>query len=203
MNRTDSLWPALTRLVSQKEGDNSANPSFDAFLASVEQRAFIMAKYSTHDKEAALDIVQDCMLQMVQKYAGKPETEWPPLFFRILANRLTDHHRKRGFARMLRWRGISQSGDESVSEPVDQLQDQSPTPELTLDCSQINLAVRSALMQLPERQRQVFTLRQWQGLSVAETAQSLGISNGSVKTHLSRAIQTLRFSLKEYASNES
>ena len=201
MNRTDSLWPALTQLVSQKERDNT-NASFDAFLASVEQRAFIMARFSTRDDDAALDVVQDSMLQMVQKYAGKPEIEWPPLFFRIVANRLTDHHRKRGFAGMLRWRGISQNSDENISEAVDQLPDQSPTPELTLDSSRINTAVRTALSDLPERQRQVFTLRLWQGLSVAETAHSLNISSGSVKTHLSRAIQALRIRLKEYASND-
>ena len=206
MNQTHSLWPALTQFIGHKAQENT-DVRFDAFLGSVEQRAFIMARISTHDDDAALDIVQDSMLRMVQKYASKPETEWPPLFFRILANRLTDHHRKRGFAGMLRWQGVGQTGipnaDENVSEAVDQLPDQSPTPEVTLDSSQINSAVRSALQNLPERQRQVFTLRQWQGLSVAETALALGISIGSVKTHLSRAIQALRIILKEYASNES
>lgn len=202
MKQSDTL-----RLVNAQAGtasrEVSSRDGLDAFLASVERRAFVMARLSTRDDDVALDIVQDAMLRMVRTYAHKPARDLPPLFFRILANRLTDHHRKRGFARLLRWRGFGQDGEEGVADAVDQLPHESPEPDEALDANLIGVAVRRALLELPERQRQVFMLRQWQGMSVAETAQALGISGGSVKTHLSRALQALRTHLQEFASDET
>jgi len=177
----------------------SSNERLGDFLASVERRAFVMARLSTRDDDAAMDAVQDTMLRMVRKYADKPDDQWPPLFFRILSNRLGDHHRRRGFARLLRWRGDEADGGENGVEAVDRLPSAAPAPDEAFDAFEVGAALRVALGRLPERQRQVFLLRQWQGMSVEETAAALEISGGSVKTHLSRATGTLRAYLQAYS----
>ena len=187
-------------LAEQRAAGSSGQ--LELFLASVERRAFIMARLSTRNDDDALDIIQDTMLRMVQKYTDKPADNWSPLFFRILANRLTDHHRRRGFSRLLQWRGAEPGNDEAQAEPVDQLENASPEPDQALNASKIDESVRNALGKLPERQRQVFLLRQWHGMSVSETADALGISCGSVKTHLSRAQTGLRSKMQAYASHD-
>lgn len=174
--------------------------SLDAFLASVERRAWLIARLSTRDDDVAFDIVQDTMLRMFERYADKPSEERSALFFRILNNRITDHHRRRGFDRLIRWfgeRGDSISETSDMPEAVDQLADDSAGPEARADVDELGNTLRRALDSLPQRQRQVFLLRQWQGMSVAETAFALSISQGSVKTHLSRAMDAMRFSLQE------
>jgi len=115
------------------------------------------------------------------------------LFFRVLSNRLADHHRRRGLAGWLRWRG-EESND--VEDAVDRLPHGAPMPDEALDARETSAALRQALGSLSERQRQVVLLRHWQGCSVAEAARALDISGGSVKTHLSRAISALRADLK-------
>lgn len=188
--------------VSPVRNDTGSNARLGEFLASVERRAFVMARLSTREDDTALDAVQDTMLRMVRSYADRPEDQWPPLFFRILSNRLGDHHRRRGFARLLRWRGDEPDDAGDRVEAVDRLPSDIPAPDEALDAFEVGTALRRALDELPERQRQVFLLRRWQGMSVEETASALGISGGSVKTHLSRATSALRGHLREYASDE-
>ncbi len=189
--------------TSPGRDDRSSKERLGEFLASVERRAFVMARLSTRDDDAAMDAVQDTMLRMVRKYADRPDDQWPPLFFRILSNRLGDHHRRRGFARLLRWRGDEPDGAEDGVEAVDRLPHGAPAPDEALDAFEVGAALRVALDRLPERQRQVFLLRQWQGMNVEETASALGISGGSVKTHLSRATSALRAHLQDYAADEN
>lgn len=174
--------------------------SLDAFLASVEKRAFVIARLSTRDDDAALDIVQDAMLRMFERYADKPDAERAALFFRILNNRVTDHHRRRGFDRLVRWfgeRGERPTDARETVDAVDQLVDDAAGPARRADADALGVELRRALDRLPHRQRQVFVLRHWQGMDVAETAFALQISEGSVKTHLSRAMRALRTSLRE------
>lgn len=179
--------------------DHELVNSMDEFLASVEKRAFIMARSSTGDREAALDIVQDCMFRMVRYYSDKPFEQWLPLFYRILNNRITDHHRKRGWNRLKQWFGNGNEEDAGTSPDVmEQIPVNTPGPEERIEDVQFGKKLQIALEQLSERQRQAFLLRQWQGLSVSETASAMGVSEGSVKTHLWRAVQSLRDSLQEY-----
>ena len=178
--------------------DRELITSLDDFLASVEKRAFIMARTSTGSEDAALDIVQDSMLRMVKSYSQRPCEQWPPLFFRIVNNRITDHHRKRGFDRMLRWFGGNGDEDGVVQDAVDRLPTETGSPDEQVQEEQFGSALQTALQQLSERQRQAFMLREWQGLSVEETAVAMGVSQGSVKTHLWRAIQALQVILQEY-----
>lgn len=182
---------------------SATTPSqMDGFLASVEKQAFVMAKYATGDPDAALDIVQDAMFKLVRQYGERPVEEWRPLFFRILNNRITDQHRKRGFVqRMSQWFGFDTGEEESV-DAVDQLASSEAEPETLLYADDIGDALREAFKQLPLRQQQAFSMRQWQGLSVEETATAMSVSTGSVKTHLSRALKNMRAQLQDYKPHE-
>jgi RNA polymerase sigma-70 factor (ECF subfamily) len=164
--------------------------ALDQFLAEVERPAYRTAEVSTRNPDDALDIVQDTMIKWVEKYSSKPRDEWRPLFYAILHSRITDYHRKSTLTRRLF--GFFEM-DDDLGELPSMTSDEGPlellTKELTLD----RLLV--ALEALSPRQQQVFMLRTWQGFSVAETASVLKCSEGSVKTHLSRATETLMKSI--------
>lgn len=172
-----------------------------AFLMSVERQAYVIAIASSRDRDTALDIVQDAMCSMLKHYQHKPARQWKPLFFKVLNNRITDHHRKRGFQRLVRWWG-SNDQDDSACEAVDQLAAASVEPDQMADANSLGKEIEAALQQLSHRQRQVVLLRLWQGLSVKETARIMGVTEGSVKTHLSRAVGELQKVLKDYREPE-
>ncbi len=179
----------------------SERQQLDAFLQSVERRALFMLELGTRQREDALDLLQDCMLRFVRRYASHPPAEWPPLFFRVVSNALVDWQRRRSVReRVLAWWPWSRD-DSSRSE--DPIEFEAPAaaavqPEQVHERGDLMTSLNRALADLPTRQRQTFLLREWQGLSVAEAAQALGISEGSIKTHLSRAQARLREALSEH-----
>jgi RNA polymerase sigma-70 factor, ECF subfamily len=168
----------------------------NTFLAEVERRAFHMARFAVGDTEDALDIVQDAMMMLVRSYRARPREEWRPLFFRILQNRIGDHHRRSSARR--RWLGwFSAVDEEETATGVADRDPADPAVRLALDGSMNALDV--ALAALPRRQQQVFLLRELEGLSVRDTAHAMNCSEGSVKTHYSRAVHALRNRLEEHA----
>lgn len=174
------------------------NTSIESFLVSVEKRAYVIAMAACHDRDTALDIVQDSMLSMVKSYMAKPADQWAPLFFRVLNNRITDHHRKRGFSRLTQWFGRNENDLEDTAEAVDQLDSEDFGPDVILESQDMNAVMQGALEALSFKQQQALVLRLWQGLSVKETAVAMGISEGSVKTHLSRAVGLMRTQLEAF-----
>ena len=177
--------------------------ALDAFLASVEQRAFRMAQLATGNHDDALDLVQDAMMKLVAKYRHKTEQDWPPLFYRILQSRIKDYHRRRAvrngiFAITGYKPQFKTSEAASAATVVEQYADKAGLePETATENEQSIERLSSALTQLPLRQQQVFLLRVWEGLDVRETALAMSCSHGSVKTHFSRAIKRLRAELDE------
>jgi RNA polymerase sigma-70 factor (ECF subfamily) len=168
------------------------------FLADVERRAFKQAAFAVRDRHAALDIVQDAMLRLAEKYGGKPAGELPMLFQRILQNAIRDFFRRQKVRSL--WTTLFSSlgpkGDEDDHDPLEALAPQGgtssiPEPAEELLRSQTLGAIEQALTQLPPRQRQAFILRYWEEMDVAETARAMGCSEGSVKTHCSRAAHAL------------
>ena len=160
--------------------------SLDRFLAEVERPAFRMADISTRNRDDALDIVQDAMLKWVQKYSHKPQDEWRPLFFAILSSRITDYHRKATLTgRIFSWFGSDEAVEQIDSAPTSAGPFEMLSEQITMD------RFLAAVDELPARQQQVFLLRTWQGFSVADTAKMLKCSEGSIKTHLSRATESL------------
>lgn len=173
--------------------------SLDDFLSQVERRAYRTAMLSTRKPADALDIVQDAMTQLVQHYRARPAAEWPLLFQRILQHRIMDWHRQQTRHKKWFWQTSSNLDDDDEDEInliVDE-REQDPA-ELLARASDIQCVIK-ALEQLPLRQRQAFMLRAWEGFDVQETAESMGCSEGSVKTHYFRALQTLREHLRNNA----
>jgi len=168
----------------------------DAFLAGVEKRALRMAEVATHNREDALELVQDAMFGLVRRYAKRPPDTWPPLFYRMLQNGIRDWHRRHhSRGRFLHWFGRDEDAQAAI-EAVPDLHHGDPFKQLGL--SDAGQCLIEALQHLPLRQQQVFMLRVWEGLDVNATAQAMGCSAGSVKTHYSRARHSLKESLKEY-----
>ncbi len=164
------------------------------FLASVEQRAFRMALFAVHNRDDALDIVQDAMLQLVQRYGARSEQEWAPLFYRIVQNRITDAHRSKRWAKlMMPWH------DEADEHPTHaEIADtQQATQADQLQQARAMQRLQQSLHKLPLRQQQAYLLRHWEGLDVKQTAQAMSCSQGSVKTHLFRALSALKTELAE------
>ena len=161
-----------------------------------------MAMIAVKNPEDALDIVQDVMLTLARKYAGKPQDQWAPLFYRILRNRITDFHR----AAKTRKRIFGWFNPGSDDEPIVDALDNAPGPErdtpdhhLRMDGARAKIV--TALAALPARQQEVFMLRVWEGLDVKSTARSMGCGEGSVKTHYSRAVHALRDELQEFQND--
>ena len=166
--------------------------ALNRYLAGVEQRAFRMARYAVSDVDEAMDIVQDAMLTLARKYATKPEAEWPPLFFRILRNRITDFHRRRAVQRGIFAMFTPRDRDDDTN-PIDLVSDgRGVEPEFRTQLDATTRRLEGAVAALPTRQREAFLLRAWEGLDVAATARAMRCSEGSVKTHYSRAVHTLR-----------
>jgi RNA polymerase sigma-70 factor, ECF subfamily len=166
------------------------------FLRDVERRAFKQTVYAVRDDHAALDIVQDAMLKLAEKYADKPVNEYPMLFQRILQNTMRDYWRRQKvrnlWTTLLSSFGAGQAGEED-HDPLDSIdvEDEGTNPAIQLERSQTMQLIEKALEKLPPRQREAFVLRYWEDMDVAETAAMMGCSQGSVKTHCSRAVHSL------------
>jgi RNA polymerase sigma-70 factor (ECF subfamily) len=172
------------------------------FLASVELRAFKIAQLTLRHEEDALDVVQDAMLQLARAYGSRPQDEWKPLFYRILENRIRDVQRRRIVRnRVIAWLPF-RKGDEGdeMPDPVEQAASHEPTPGERVQIDEAMGAVEKAVAALPARQRQAFLLRTLEGMDVAQTAEAMGCSEGSVKTHYFRAVHTLRAQLGDFWS---
>lgn len=182
----------------------SVNTELDKFLASVERRAFLIARTALADQDDALDTVQDSMLMLVRKYSHKSEDEWRLLFFKILHNRIRDVIRRRTVKnRFTGWLpSFSSPRDLEQDDPFQHVADaESNNPALAVERQQSMAALIEAVEKLPHRQQQAFMLRCWEGLSTVETASVMGCSQGSVKTHYSRALHSLQEQLQEHRND--
>ena len=178
---------------------NSSTRALNQFLAGVELKAFKIAQAALRHEDDALDAVQDAMLQLARAYADRPAEEWKPLFYRILENRIRDMQRRRTVrGRVISWLPFKNDDDEDDPDPIAQTPSSDPQPPRKLEIAETMDALEKALGTLPRRQQQVFMLRTLEGLDVAETATAMGCSEGSVKTHYFRALQSLRAQLGEF-----
>jgi RNA polymerase sigma-70 factor (ECF subfamily) len=171
----------------------------DKFLAEIERRAFRMAQVALRDPDDAMDAVQDAMLKLARNYAARPSAEWRPLFYRILENGIRDLQRRRTVRkRFMVWLpGPKEDPDNEAQDPLESVAAGGPPVPEQLMQHEAMQKLESSLRELPARQREAFMLRNFEGLDVAETASAMGCSEGSVKTHYSRAVHTLREQLGE------
>jgi RNA polymerase sigma-70 factor (ECF subfamily) len=170
----------------------------ERFLSSVEKRAFRIARIAVRHDDDALDIVQDSMLQLARRYGERPCEEWRPLFYRILQNRIRDCQRRRKVrARVLAWLPGWRDDEGEAGDPYESVPASDPAPGERAMTEQALELLERALRGLPARQQEAFMLRNFEGMDVAETAAAMGCTAGSVKTHYSRAVHTLREQLGE------
>ena len=186
--------------LSERAGDTTlqGEAKLNRFFADVEKRALRIAEISVRDRDEALDLVQDAMIKLARNYAGKPAEEWTPLFYLILQNRIRDWQRRQMVRnRVMVWFG--KGNEDNDFDPVASAPDPAGrTPDDELESHEAMQDLEDALGELPARQREAFMLRTFEGLDVADTAAAMGCSAGSVKTHYSRAVHSLRETLGEH-----
>ncbi len=173
------------------------------FLKSVEKRAFKRSVYHVRNEDAALDIVQDSMIKLAEHYGDKPVAELPMLFQRILSNTTLDWFRRQKtrnalFSNMSDFESSSEDGDFNILETLESSEDSQRTEsaEDSTNRAQTMRLIEAQIQELPGRQREAFLMRYWEEMDVAETAAAMGCSEGSVKTHCSRAVLALSKALK-------
>ena len=173
------------------------------FLKSIEKRAFKRTVYTVRDEDAALDIVQDAMIRLAEKYADRPAAELPLVFPRILSNATMDWFRRQRVRNAV-MQNMSEFESDADGEDFDLLESLEAavgTPGADSAADEVSraqtlLAIEQEIQTLPARQREAFLLRYWEELDVAETALAMGCSEGSVKTHCSRAVHALAKALR-------
>lgn len=166
------------------------------FFGSIERQAYRMALVACANRDDALEVVQDSMCQFVAKYADKPRDEMKPLFYRVLQNKIRDF-RRREMVRS-RWRiWFSGEQEEDRSDPLENLSVSGSDPEQDVRRREAFERLQQELLQLSLKQQQIFLLRAWEELSVAETALAMGCSEGTVKSHYFRATRSLQEKLGE------
>ena len=173
------------------------------FLKSAEKRAFKRSFYHVRDEEAALDIVQDSMMKLAEHYGDKPATELPMLFHRILSNTTLDWFRRNKtrkalFSNFSDFDSDSENGEFDLLESLTYDNDSQITQSAEAHFSSAANVheIEKEIQLLPARQREAFLLRYWEDMDVSETAATMGCSEGSVKTHCSRAVLALSKALK-------
>lgn len=187
----------------------ASRQELSSFLASVERRAFKHAFFAVRDDDVALDVVQDAMIRLTEKYADKPAAELPLIFHRILQNLIHDHFRRQKVRNV--WttllsalRGRRDDEGDSDADPLESIEVEAAdaigggteSAGDTVEREQILSIIEGEIGRLPRRQREAFLMRYWEEMDVAETAAAMGCSEGSVKTHCSRATHALAAALK-------
>jgi RNA polymerase sigma-70 factor (ECF subfamily) len=187
--------------VTPKDKLLASRTELSDFLAGVERRAFKQAMFAVRDEDVALDIVQDSMMKLAEKYGDRPAEEFPMLFQRILQNNIRDNYRRQKVRSTWTTLLSSFSSDDDDSDPLETLQsgeESNPfgTPSGDLEQAQVLAIIEKEVEKLPPRQREAFLMRYWEDMDIAETAAAMGCTEGSVKTHCSRATHTLAAALK-------
>ena len=189
------MAPTTYRMATDKE--------LNDFLESVERRAFKQAAYAVRKDEAALDIVQDAMIKLAEKYGDKPLAELPMLFQRILQNTILDYFRREKVRNtwVSLFGGLGRRDDDEDFDILASYEAEEGTSAAESSADQVERAetlrlIEEEIQKLPARQREAFLMRYWQDMDVAETAQAMGCSEGSVKTHCSRATHSLQKALE-------
>jgi RNA polymerase sigma-70 factor, ECF subfamily len=198
-----TIFRKTNRPPNARESILASRSELSAFLEGVERRAYKQAVFAVRDGEAALDIVQDAMLRLAERYGDRPLAEMPMLFHRIVQNAIRDYFRRQRVRNL--WttllsslspgRGEGDEQDPLETLPSDQGSGLGESPSARLERVQVLEIIEQEVARLPARQRQAFIMRYWEELDVAETARVMGCSEGSVKTHCSRAAHALAAAL--------
>jgi len=179
----------------------NSKDELNRFLSGIERRAFKMARFATGNTDEALDLVQDAMFGFVRHYTDRPEDEWKVLFYSILRSRITDWYRRTFVRKRVLSRSSRANDCEDEDDPIQDVPDTATlNPLEDVQRREEAMALERAIHMLPLRQQQAFLLRAWEEMDVKQTASVMGCSEGSVKTHYSRAVHVLRGLLEDIRS---
>jgi RNA polymerase sigma-70 factor (ECF subfamily) len=174
----------------------TASRELESFLREVSVRAFRIARFSLRNDADACDAVQEAMIRMVRFYADREAHEWAALFYAILRNCVHDEQRRRkSRGSLLSW--VARLAGRSSADTQPAAEDARHGPAEQAESDERLVRLQQAIAELPDRQREVFLLRNIEELDVAQTGSAMGCSEGSVKTHYSRAVHALREKLRE------
>ncbi len=170
----------------------------ERFLLDVERKALRIASFALGQRDDALDAVQESMFKLTRYYAQRPASEWPPLFFRILHNQIQDFHRARHRRPVM---AVFRPSGDQAEEEADLLANlpgaERNQPEVAFERARNLERLSQIIESLPRRQREAFILRLLEGWDIRTTARVMGCSEGSIKTHLSRALHALRQQMED------
>ncbi len=190
---------SCTDVRTSEAGTLQQEQELNRFLQEVEKRAVRIAAISIRDQDEALDLVQNAMIKLAQKYADRGIDEWTPLFYRILQNGVRDWHRRQAVRNRVMVFFRRESAEEDNYDAIAAAPDPAGrAPDEQLQNYEAMQTLELAIHGLPARQREAFMLRAFEGLNVADTATAMGCGEGSVKTHYSRAVHSLRERLGEH-----
>lgn len=201
----------LTTLTDSALPDiDNTQADLESFLSKVSKQAYQIAYGALWDQELAYDVVQEAMMKLVEYYRDRPASQWPALFRTVLNSKINDQRRKRLFhqskAKLLSLTGFGRPDPDDTQETElpeqDPRSDGASRPETEVHSQNLMLHIDAAMTKLPARQRQVFLLREKNGLSIKQTAEILGCSENSIKQHHFRAMRTLREQLTEVWNHE-
>lgn len=163
-------------------------PGHEALVDAHRGRLLRLCRLLLRDPEEAKDVVQDVFMQA---YAAQTQSrapgDWAAWLTRVAINACHDRRRAGWWTR---FRRSSARIEEIPLAAAD------PSPADRALSEETRRHIWLAFDKLPDRQRQVFVLRYIEDLSTAEVAATLGLSPGSVKRHLFRAIRRLRVTLR-------
>jgi len=190
---------SCTRRPDTGVGTLQREQNLNRFLAEVEKRALRIAQISVRDRDEALDLVQNAMIKLARKYSDRGQQEWTPLFYRILQNGVRDWHRRQIVKnRVMIFVGRGKNEDAGYDVIAAAADSAGRAPDEQLQNNEAMESLEQAIRGLPARQREAFMLRMFEGMDVAATALAMACSEGSVKTHYSRAVHSLRETLGEH-----
>lgn len=201
---TDMSSNSISEDTLAFENRTAANDNYqtmEQFLRHIDQRAFHFVRASVGNIEDTHDIVQESMYKLVQKYADKPTVDWKPLLYKIMSSKIADFHRRRAVREKILFQAPAhpdQDEDYLQTQVLAGVALDSDTPLPSLESERRIDHLTETVKSLPARQQQAFMLRCWEGLSTRDTAIAMSCSEGSVKTHYSRAMSRLREQLEEY-----
>ncbi len=178
----------------------STEQRLSVFIKQVSGRALMMMESATGHHDVARDLVQESFIALHQNYATRPSSEWTPLFYTILNNRLMDWRRQetRKQKRFGWFKPVVVDDEHELDASLLIADDQNINPAEFLSKEFTLQEIQKAIARLPIRQQQAFMLRAWESLDTKTTARIMDCSEGSVKTHYHRAIQTLRSYLSQF-----
>ena len=187
---------AAAVLARARQGDSDA---FRALVETHSRSVFRLAYRMTGNEQDAEDVVQESFLRAYRQLGRfESRANFGTWLYRIVSNCSVDLMRSKQ-ARHDQVRGDSLDQDGAVQLPAAA----SPDPERIAQSTEIDRRVQHALRELSPLERAAFTLRHYEGRSIDEISETLGLGTSAAKHSVFRAVKKLRLALAPLRSQES